>query len=77
MIMHACVMAQNDVCVWIKFNCDPAVAASFFRVNLVISGQILFFVLFPAARQLARANIKLVLGPERSPRLNCGSDKLN
>ena len=52
MIMHACVMAQNDVCVWIKFNCDPAVAASFFRINLAISGQILFFVLFPATGQL-------------------------
>jgi len=51
-IVRARVMAQNDVCVWIKFDCDPAMAASFFQVNLAIPGQILFFVLFLAARQL-------------------------
>ena len=77
MIVRAHVMTQNDVCVWIKFDCDPAMAASFFRVDLAIPGQILFFVMFPAPGQLAQADIKPVLGLERSPTLNRGSDELD
>jgi hypothetical protein len=52
-IVRARVMAQNDVCVRIKFDCDLATAAGFFRVDLAIPGRILFFVLFLAAGQLA------------------------
>jgi hypothetical protein len=50
--MHARVMAQNDVCVQIKFDCDLAMAGGFLQVNLVISGWILFFILFLAPGQL-------------------------
>ena len=77
MIVCARVMTQNDVCVWIKFDCDPAMAAGFFPVDLAIPGQILFFVMFLAPGQLVQADVKLVLGPERSPVLNCGSDELD
>ena len=77
MIVCARVMTQNDVCVWIKFDCDLAMAAGFFRVDLAIPDQILFFVMFPAPRQLARADVKPVLGLERSPTLNRGSDELD
>ena len=77
MIVRARVMTQNDVCVWIKFDCNLATAASFFRVDPAIPGQILFFVMFLAPGQLVQADVKLVLGPERSPVLNCGSDELD
>jgi hypothetical protein len=74
--MHVCVIPQNSICVQIEFNDYPALAACFFGANLAMPAQILF-VLFPASGQLARADIKSLLGPERSPVLNRRSDELD
>jgi hypothetical protein len=76
-IMYICVIPQNSICVRIEFNDYPATAACFFGADLATPVQILFFVLLPAAGQLARADVKSLLGPERSPVLNRGSDELD
>ena len=73
-IVRVCIIPQNSVCVGIKFDCNVAMAASFFRVNLAMPAQILFFVLFLAPGHLARADINPPLGLERSPMLNHGKN---
>ncbi len=77
MIVHVCVIPQNSVCVRIEFNDYLATAACFFGVDLAMPVWIPFFVLFSASRHLARADVKVLLGPEQSPALNRGSDELN
>ena len=77
MIVHVCVIPQNSVCVRIEFNDYWAPAACFFGADLVMPARILLFVLFLASRQLAQADVKSLLGPERSPTLNHGSDELD
>jgi hypothetical protein len=77
MIVRVPVMPQNGVSVRIKFNYDAATAACFFRADLAIPVWFFFLVLFPAPGQLARADVKPVLGPESSSAPNPGSDKLN
>jgi hypothetical protein len=76
MIMHIPVIPQNGISVQIKLNYDAAMAACFFWANLAFPVQFFLFILFLAPRQLAWADIKPVLGPERSPTPNPESNEL-
>jgi len=61
----------------IKFDCNAAMAAGFFQVDLAMPAWILFFVLFLAPGHLVRADINPPLSPERSPTLNHGKNELD
>jgi hypothetical protein len=81
--MRVRVIPQNSVGVWIEFNDYLATATCFFGANFVAPVRMFFFELCPASGRLAQADIKLLLGPERStvlnhgPVLNRGSDELD
>ena len=52
MIVRVDVIPQNSVCMQIEFDCDVAMAAGLFRVDLAMLAWILFFINFPASGHL-------------------------
>ena len=77
MIVLFDIVTKDDWRVGIKFDYDAAMATRFLSPDLALPVGIDLFILLLAPRRLARANVNALLGPERPPRCEFCSDKLN